>query len=154
MTDTVTVYVALGANLGDPVAAIAAAFEALGGLPDTRLVQRSPLYRTAPVDSSGPDYVNAVAEIATRLEPLALLQALQAIETAAGRTRPWQNAPRTLDLDLVLYGDRTIALPTLTVPHPRMADRAFVLRPLQDIAPHRVSAAQLAHVADQRIDKM
>ncbi|WP_295854788.1 2-amino-4-hydroxy-6-hydroxymethyldihydropteridine diphosphokinase [uncultured Xylophilus sp.] len=154
MTDTVTAYVALGANLGDPVAAIAAAFEALGGLPDTRLVQRSPLYRTAPVDSSGPDYVNAVAEIATRLEPLALLQALQAIETDAGRTRPWQNAPRTLDLDLVLYGDRTIALPTLTVPHPRMADRAFVLRPLQDIAPHRVSAAQLARVADQRIDKM
>lgn len=154
MTDTVTAYVALGANLGDPVAAIAAAFEALGGLPDTRLVQRSPMYRTAPVDSSGPDYVNAVAEIATRLEPLTLLQALQAIETAAGRTRPWQNAPRTLDLDLLLYGDRTIALPTLTVPHPRMADRAFVLRPLQDIAPHRVSTAQLARVADQRIDKM
>ncbi len=103
-------------------------------------LQLSPLYGTAPVNSSGPDYVNAVARLDTTLPPLELLAALQAIEQRHGRERPYRNAPRTLDLDLLLYGDRVIDPPTLTVPHPRMHERAFVLQPLMDLAPDLVLA--------------
>jgi 2-amino-4-hydroxy-6-hydroxymethyldihydropteridine diphosphokinase len=144
-------FIALGANLGDAAATVRSAFSALAALPQTTLLRQSSLYRTAPVDSSGPDYINAVAEIATTLAPLALLHALQAIELAAGRERPYRNAPRTLDLDLLLYGDATLDLPELTVPHPRMGERAFVQVPLAEIAPQRVSPAALAAVAGQSI---
>uniref|UniRef100_UPI002FC8C1A8 2-amino-4-hydroxy-6- hydroxymethyldihydropteridine diphosphokinase n=1 Tax=Hydrogenophaga sp. TaxID=1904254 RepID=UPI002FC8C1A8 len=142
------------ANLGEPAQALRDALSALGTVPGIRLVRASSLYRTAPVDSSGPDYLNAVAEIATTLTAPALLDALQAIEQQAGRERPYRNAPRTLDLDLLLFGAARIDSARLTVPHPRMNERAFVLVPLAEIAPAVVSAAQLHAVAGQRIDKL
>ena len=132
------VFVGLGANLGDARAALAQALEALAALPRTRLVAASPLYRSGPVDATGPDFVNAVAELDTPLTPRELLQALQAIEQAHGRQRPYRNAPRTLDLDLLLYGQRVIDEPGLTVPHPRLHQRAFVLVPLAELAPDLV----------------
>ncbi|KAA3652658.1 MAG: 2-amino-4-hydroxy-6-hydroxymethyldihydropteridine diphosphokinase [Proteobacteria bacterium] len=135
-TSTVTAFIGLGANLGDPVAAIADACTALGALPETSFVARSGNYRSAPVGVSGqPDYINAVAKIETRLSPMALLVALLDIETRRGRTREYAMAPRTLDLDLLLYGNQRIALPGLQVPHPRMHERAFVLVPLAELAP-------------------
>ena len=149
--EPVTAFVALGANLGQARASVLAAFDALANLPDTRLTGRSRLYRTAPHEASGPDFINAVARLQTRLSAPALLDALQAIENAAGRERPFPNAPRTLDLDLLLYGDARIDSPRLTVPHPRMQGRAFVLRPLADVAPERVAAAELQAVQDQPI---
>lgn len=152
--EPVTAYVALGANLGDAASTVAAAFEALDGLPDTRLRARSHLYRSAPVDAQGPDFINAVAAIDTRLPAPDLLRALQQLEQAAGRERPYRNAPRTLDLDLLLYGDARIDSPALTLPHPRMEQRAFVLVPLAEIAPERVPAAALGAVADQAIERL
>ena len=149
---SVTAFVALGANLGDPVAAVAGAIERIGAIAGVRLIVCSALYRTAPIDSSGPDYINAVVEIETVLSAPDLLVELQRIEHEAGRTRPYRNAPRNLDLDLLLYGDAHIASPALTVPHPRMLERAFVLVPLAEIAPQRVSAAQLAAVRQQPIE--
>lgn len=128
-------YIGIGANLGDARANVADALARLGALPGTTLVRASACYRTAPVDSSGDDYINAVACIDTGLTAHALLDALLAIELAHGRERPYRNAPRTLDLDLLLYGDERSASATLTVPHPRMHERAFVLVPLLDIAP-------------------
>jgi 2-amino-4-hydroxy-6-hydroxymethyldihydropteridine diphosphokinase len=128
------VFVGLGANLGDARAAVAQAVDALAALPQTRLVAVSPLYRSAPVDAEGPDFVNAVAELRTGLAPRDLLSALQAIEHAHGRERPHRHAPRTLDLDLLLYGQRVVEEPGLVVPHPRLHERAFVLVPLADIA--------------------
>ena len=150
----VCAHVALGANLGDAAHTLHAALDALAQVPGVRLQKTSSLYRTAPVDSSGPDYVNAVAEIATRLAPHDLLSALQAIENAHGRERPYLNAPRTLDLDVLLYGPLTIDTPTLTIPHPRMWQRAFVVVPLAEIAPHLVTADMLKAVADQRIERL
>ncbi|HSQ72779.1 MAG TPA: 2-amino-4-hydroxy-6-hydroxymethyldihydropteridine diphosphokinase [Rubrivivax sp.] len=132
------VFVGLGANLGDPRATLEHALEALADVPQTRRVAVSPLYRSGPVDATGPDFVNAVAELRTALAPRELLQALQAIEQTHGRQRPYRNAPRTLDLDLLLYGERIIDEPGLTVPHPRLQGRAFVLRPLADLAPDLV----------------
>lgn len=152
--EPVTAYVALGANLGDPVRAVRQAIDALRALPLTQLIRRSPLYRTAPVEASGPDYVNAVVELATRLSAPELLAQLQAIEVGAGRERPYRNAPRTLDLDLLLFGSARIAGEWLTVPHPRMNERAFVLVPLADIAPALVSRAQLQAVAGQRVERV
>ncbi|GAA0217852.1 2-amino-4-hydroxy-6-hydroxymethyldihydropteridine diphosphokinase [Castellaniella daejeonensis] len=136
-TDTIFVqaYVGLGANLGNAAATVRQAAAELGRVPGISSLRLSPLYGTAPVDSSGPDYVNAVAGLHTTLAPLDLLAALQAIEQRHGRERPYRNAPRTLDLDLLLYGSQRIGLPSLTVPHPRMHERAFVLRPLADLAP-------------------
>lgn len=154
MRAPVTVYVALGANLGDAMATVRAACAAISQLPDTALLQCSALYRTAPMDSSGPDYINAVAAIETRLSAPDLLAQLHALERAQGRERPYRNAPRTLDLDILLYGDARIDSPQLTVPHPRMAQRAFVLVPLAEIAPQRVAEAALALVADQAIQKV
>ena len=150
----VAAYVGLGANLGDARGAVQAALEALAGLPQTRLVAASPLYRSAPVQAGGPDYVNAVAALHTRLAALDLLDALQAIERAAGRERPYPNAPRTLDLDLLLYGDARIVSARLTLPHPRMRERAFVLKPLADIAPALVAPQELARVAGQRAERL
>lgn len=151
----VEAFIGIGANLGDAVAAVRSAIVAVGALAQTRLLRQSALYRSAPVDASGPDYINAVVQVRTTLAPRALLAALQAVENAAGRERPYVNAPRTLDLDLLLYGEQAIAdAPTLVVPHPRMTARAFVLQPLAQIAPQRVSAAQLQAVADQHITRL
>ncbi len=146
------VFVGLGANLGDRRATLRAAVQALHALPRTQLVRVSPLYRSAPVDAGGPDYLNAVAEVATGLAPQALLESLQAIELAAGRERPYRNAPRTLDLDILWFGDQVIDTADLVVPHPRMAERAFVLRPLADLVPDRVDAERLQAVASQGIE--
>ncbi|MFD0666647.1 2-amino-4-hydroxy-6-hydroxymethyldihydropteridine diphosphokinase [Ramlibacter sp. MAHUQ-53] len=150
----VTAYVGLGANLGDARATVALALEALGRLPQTTLLRASSLYRTAPHEAQGPDFINAVAALATRLPAHELLAQLQALENAAGRERPYLNAPRTLDLDLLLYGQARIDTPTLTVPHPRLAGRAFVLVPLAEIAPERVTPAQLQAVASQAIERL
>jgi len=129
-------YVGLGANLGDPRRQLEEALIAMGGLPQTRLAARSSFYRTAPVGyEAQPDFVNAVAALDTALTPGELLDGLQGIERRHGRERSFPNAPRTLDLDLLLYGEDRIARPGLTVPHPRMHERAFVLRPLAEIAP-------------------
>ena len=147
-------YVALGANLGVAAAVVASAIDALNRLADTRLEARSHLYRSAPVDAQGPDFINAVAAVSTRLTAPDLLLALQQLEQRAGRERPYRNAPRTLDLDLLLYGDARIDSPSLTVPHPRMMERAFVLIPLAEIAPDLVPAAALAAVAGQRIERL
>jgi 2-amino-4-hydroxy-6-hydroxymethyldihydropteridine diphosphokinase len=153
-------FIGLGANLGDARAALDAAFVALATLPGTALRRASSLYRSAPVDSGGADYLNAVVLIDTALAPHALLAELQRIEHAHGRERPYRNAPRTLDLDLLLYGARRIATPTLTVPHPRLHERAFVLRPLAEIAPRQVVrgvgrvTGLLARVAGQRADRL
>jgi 2-amino-4-hydroxy-6-hydroxymethyldihydropteridine diphosphokinase len=150
----VTAFVALGANLGDAQAALQAALKAMGGLPSTQLVRHSHLYRTAPVDADGPDYLNAVAELSTSLAPLELLDALQSLESQAGRERPYPNAPRTLDLDLLLYGDAQLATPRLTIPHRRMYERAFVLAPLAEIAPQHVAQAQLRALVGQRVERL
>ena len=150
----VSAFVALGANLGDAPATLRWALTAIAALPGTRLVRSSSLYRTAPIDSSGPDYLNAVAEVATTLTAPILLAALQAIENAAGRERPYRNAPRTLDLDLLLYGDARIDSPDLTVPHPRMWERAFVLVPLNEVAPALVDPQALQAVAGQGVDRL
>ncbi|KAA0890206.1 2-amino-4-hydroxy-6-hydroxymethyldihydropteridine diphosphokinase [Pusillimonas sp. ANT_WB101] len=129
----VCAYVGLGANLGDAEASLHQAIEQLACLPHIEFVRVSPLYSSAPVDASGPDYINAVAEILTSLDAHELLSVLQHIEHLHGRQRPYRNAPRTLDLDLLLYGDQDIDTPDLRVPHPRMHERAFVLRPLADL---------------------
>lgn len=153
-------YIGIGANLGDPQTAVEQAIGALGRLPETRLSAQSSLFRTAPIDATGEDYINAVIRIDTALEPMALLSAMQALEESSGRERPYRNAPRTLDLDLLLYGQQQIDEPALTVPHPRMTQRAFVLIPLLQIDPF-VSLPGLgpAHafvpdVAQQRITKI
>jgi 2-amino-4-hydroxy-6-hydroxymethyldihydropteridine diphosphokinase len=132
----VTAYVALGSNLDDPVRQLRDGLEALGKLPDTRIVRVSSFYRSAPVGyADQPDFVNAVAVIETGLAPRALLDALLAIERRHGRVREFPNAPRTLDLDIVAYGDRIVDEPGLAIPHPRMHERAFVMVPLAEIAP-------------------
>jgi 2-amino-4-hydroxy-6-hydroxymethyldihydropteridine diphosphokinase len=150
----VTAYIALGANLGEPVATVLQAMHDLGVLSGVTLVGRSSLYRSAPLACSGPDYINAVVEISTVLTAPALLAQLQQLEQRAGRQRPYRNAPRTLDLDLLLYGGACVDSPALQVPHPRMNERAFVLLPLAEIAPQRVSAEQLRAVQSQVIERM
>ena len=153
-------YIGIGANLGDAAATVSEAVQRLAGLPGTRLLAQSSTYRTAPIDAGGDDYINAVACIDTQLLALDLLDALQAIELAHGRERPYRNAPRTLDLDLLLYDDQQIDTARLTVPHPRMPERAFVLIPLLEIAPaisipgHGAASGFTAQVAAQRIDRI
>jgi 2-amino-4-hydroxy-6-hydroxymethyldihydropteridine diphosphokinase len=149
--EPVIAYVALGANLGDARQAVQDAVQALHGLPETTVLACSRLYRTAPHEAQGPDFINAVTRLSTRLTAPQLLQSLQALEQLAGRERPYVNAPRTLDLDVLLYGDAAIDSPSLTVPHPRMWQRAFVLCPLAELAPDRVPQACLQAVADQTI---
>jgi 2-amino-4-hydroxy-6-hydroxymethyldihydropteridine diphosphokinase len=129
------VFVGLGANLGDARATVLAAIEALKQLPNSRAVAISSLYRSAPVQAQGPDFINAVVELQTALEPLPLLHTLQALEQQHGRQRPYVNAPRTLDLDLLLFGARELQTAELTLPHPRLHERAFVLQPLLELAP-------------------
>lgn len=151
-------YIALGANLGDARATLAQAIQNLASLPKTELLRASSLYRTAPIDASGPDFINAVALVRTQLKPHELLTALQAQENAQGRLRPYRNAPRTLDLDIVRMfspeGEVCMNDATLTLPHPRMQERAFVLVPLAEIAPELVSATQLSALADQSISRV
>lgn len=151
-------YVGLGANLGDAAASVRLAAQQLSSAQGIDKLVLSPLYRTAPIDSSGPDYVNAVAVLQTTLSAQQLLALLQAIEQQHGRERQWQNAPRTLDLDLLLFGQQKITQPDLIVPHPRMHTRAFVLQPLADLA-HDLDLAQgslqtlLAACADQELSR-
>lgn len=150
MRDTpVIAYIALGANLGDAQRTVLQAVADIAQLPHTTLTAQSALYRSTPVDSAGPDYINAVVQINTLMFAYLLLSQLQNLERLAGRERLYTNAPRTLDLDLLLYGSAHISSPALTVPHPRMWERAFVLQPLAQIAPHWVSAAQLLRVRHQ-----
>ena len=134
-------FVALGSNLQGPITQVQKAFAALARIPETQLIKKSSLYRTAPIDCPElaekpvPDFINAVAELQTALSPQDLLLALHAIENEAGRERPYINAPRVLDCDLLLYEDMMINSDQLTLPHPRMHTRGFVLLPLFEIAP-------------------
>jgi 2-amino-4-hydroxy-6-hydroxymethyldihydropteridine diphosphokinase len=150
----VSVFAGLGANLGDARRAVEDAVLAIGHIPETRVVNSSSLYRSAPVDAGGPDYCNAVVHLESRLNAVDLLKAFQAIENAAGRERPYVNAPRTLDIDMLLYGNAEIQSPFLTVPHPRMMDRAFVLVPLSDLAPHLLKDSGRARHLNQVIQRM
>jgi 2-amino-4-hydroxy-6-hydroxymethyldihydropteridine diphosphokinase len=146
--------VAFGANLGDAVASVQQALRDVADLPKTQLVKASSLYRSAPYEAHGPDFINAVALVQTQLLPLELLHALQALEQQSGRERPFKNAPRTLDLDVIFYGDVVLATPELTLPHPRWHERAFVLQPMAEVWPERVSAEQLMAVQGQVIQRM
>ncbi len=154
MRPEVDAWVGLGANLGDAPRQLAAAVRELAGLPGVRVKAVSPLYRSRPVDAPGPDYHNAVVALATTRVAPDLLAALQAIERAAGRERPYLHAPRTLDLDLLRYGDGRIDSPALVVPHPRLQQRAFVLRPLADLAPQLVPPAWLVAVEGQPLTEV
>jgi 2-amino-4-hydroxy-6-hydroxymethyldihydropteridine diphosphokinase len=151
-------YIGLGANLGDAHGTLMRALAELGSLPGTRLRRRSRLYRSAPVQADGPDFLNGVAELDTGLTAMALLDHLQAIERAHGRERPWPNAPRTLDLDLLMHGDSTLNDARLVLPHPRLHLRAFVLAPLSELRAdlvvpgHGPIAALLAACTAQRCD--
>ncbi len=159
----VTAYIALGANLGDAASALRQAVKAIAQLPQTRLVKTSSIYKTTPLASGGDvpatgelaelgsDYLNAVVEVQTSLNAPALLQNLQQLEQAAGRERPYPNAPRTLDLDLLLYGNASIDSAHLTVPHPRMWQRAFVLVPLAEIAPELVADLRIQAIQSQKV---
>lgn len=160
MNTAMGAWIGLGANLGDAAASIGRALDAIDSLAATRIERVSSLYRSDPVDAQGPDFFNAVAEVETTLSPAALLERLLAIEAAEGRLRPYRNAPRTLDLDLLLYGDETRATPRLVLPHPRMHERAFVLLPLVEIAPdavipgHGPAAALTERVREQKLAKL
>ena len=153
-------FIGLGANLDQPIETVRRAIGAIGQLAGTRLIAQSSLFRTAPVEADGDDYVNAVVQIATALSASDLLRALQEIEQDFGRARPYFHAPRSLDLDLLLYGDLQIDSATLQVPHPRMSTRAFVLIPLLQIDPlinipgHGLAHQLVARVSDQVIKKI
>jgi 2-amino-4-hydroxy-6-hydroxymethyldihydropteridine diphosphokinase len=156
----VRAFIGLGANLGDARAGVLAGAAALAGVGGVFGLRLSPLYRSAPVDAEGPDFVNAVAEVDTTLNAPALLRALQGIEAAHGRERRHRHAPRTLDLDLLLYGSGSIGSAGLTVPHPRLHERAFVLLPLLDLDPGLdhprlgALAGYRAAVAGQHIERL
>lgn len=153
-------YIGIGANLGDAKATVLASFAAINQASNITLVGTSSLYRTEPIDAGGEDYINAVAHIQTTLSAQDLLNALQNIEQEFGRERPYYHAPRTLDLDVLLYDDITLVTPTLTLPHPAITERAFVLVPLTEIVPtliipHKGLAADyLAQVKAQRIERI
>lgn len=152
-------YIGLGANLGDARATLLQAARDITALPGIRHTLMSPLYRSAPVDAGGPDYLNAVLKAKTTLAAEALLLALQDIEHRHGRQRPYRNAPRSLDLDLLLQGNEIHNTDFLTLPHPRMHQRAFVLMPLRDLAPDMIlvqgSLEQLlAACSDQRVERL
>jgi len=168
------VYIGLGANLGDPVATLEAALDALAALArpgrhEEGALRVSSFWRTAPIEAHGPDFVNAVAGLSTDLAPHALLDVLQSIEARFGRERPYRNAPRTLDLDLLVYGvdgddgGRVCTDERLTLPHPRAHERAFVLEPLAELwpsgrIPHRGEVLalrdQLRAQGGQRVDRL
>lgn len=157
---SVIAYVGLGSNLDQPRRQLLAAFDELAQLPQTRLAACSGFYRSAPLGyAAQPEFVNAVARLETGLAPEALLDALHAIERLHGRERSFPDAPRTLDLDLLLYGEVQIAGPRLNVPHPRMHERAFVLEPLLELDPQASvpgkgsAAGLLAACAAQRVER-
>ena len=145
---------AFGANLGDAQATVLQAIEDVGALATTQLRKVSSLYASAPHEATGPEFVNAVVMYDTDLLPLELLDALQNLEKTAGRERPYLNAPRTLDLDIIFYGDIALDSPRLTLPHPRWQKRAFVLLPLAEISPDKVSPALLSSVANQSVRRI
>ncbi|MDN3545861.1 MAG: 2-amino-4-hydroxy-6-hydroxymethyldihydropteridine diphosphokinase [Roseateles asaccharophilus] len=155
-----TAYIGLGANLGDLPATLRMALGALAALPHSRLAAVSGAWRSAPIEAGGPDFLNAVARLETRLAPLVLLDALQAIEQVHGRERPYRNAPRTLDLDLLALDDLVMDEPRLQLPHARLHQRAFVLRPLLELAPALTLPGLgaltdwLPGVADQRLERL
>ena len=158
-TRHVTAYIALGANLGNAAQTILDAIQAISDIPETKVTKQSSLYKTAAMESlpgapKSPDYINAVIEIICHQPSYLLLEQLQKIEQKAGRIRPYLNAPRTLDLDILLYGDAVIQTETLTIPHSRMWQREFVLVPLAEIAPGLVSAESLESVRGQGIERM
>lgn len=160
-TQSSRAYIALGSNLEQPVSQILQAFEALNQLPDSHLISRSSLYRSAPMGKlDQPDFINAVACIETTLTPHDLLEALLKIELRHGRVRESPNAPRTLDLDILLYNDLQWRDEKLTVPHPRMTERAFVLQPLMEIAPDCIipNRGTVAHLLsfclDQKLERV
>jgi 2-amino-4-hydroxy-6-hydroxymethyldihydropteridine diphosphokinase len=139
VSEAVRAAIALGSNLDNPEAHVGRGFEDLGSLPLTKVLARSKLYRTAPVGyADQPDFVNACALVETRLAPRALLDELLAIEKRHGRVRGVPNGPRTLDLDIILYGDQVIDEPGLCIPHPRAHEREFVLKPLRDVWPDAI----------------
>ena len=149
-------FVALGSNLQNPSAQVLAALDELDTLTDTTLIKASSLYRTTPWGyDNQPDFINAVAEIETTQDPHTLLQSLLSLEHSHGRERPFPNAPRVLDLDLLLYDDLTMHTQDLTLPHPRMHERGFVLMPLAEIAPALVipGKGQVADLAKQCLDQ-
>lgn len=153
-------YIGIGSNLGDARTNVEHAIKRLGQLGATRLDAQSDLFRTAPIDAGGDDYINAVARIDTQLAPTQLLRELQTIEQDFGRERPYLNAPRTLDLDILLYGVQTISTASLEIPHPRMTQRAFVLIPLLQLDPFIAipglgpAHAMMPGVAGQTIQKI
>ena len=149
--DWVRAFIGLGANDGEPLKQIEQAFKCLEALPATVDLQRSKIYRSSPWQAQGPDFINAMAQIDTQLSAPALWVHMQRIEQAAGRIRPYRNAPRTLDLDLIFYGEAVIHSPALVLPHPRWRERAFVLRPLADLAPARSHHSDWQVVAGQAI---
>jgi len=157
----ITAFVGIGSNQGDARGHVLKAFDELARLPDTRLAGRSSLYRSAPLDAPGQSYyVNAVAALDTELSAAQLLAALQDLERSHGRERPYPNAPRTLDLDLLLYGDLCLSSTMLTLPHPRMHERAFVLAPLLELDAHLevpgrgAARALLERCAGQRVERL
>jgi 2-amino-4-hydroxy-6-hydroxymethyldihydropteridine diphosphokinase len=152
--DLVNVYAGLGANLGNARQSIESSIQAIGQLPETLLVGCSSFYKSAPFQAEGPDYINAVLHLQTRLNAFDLLHSFQRIELLAGRERPYLNAPRTLDIDLLLFGDANIQSAWLQVPHPRMRDRAFVLLPLSELAPGLVTADELRKVQAQVVNRL
>lgn len=160
MAASVTSYIGIGSNLGDAKGNVERAIQSLDQLPKTALDARSSLFRTAPVEADGDDYINAVARIQTKLPPQELLDALQALELQFGRERPYLNAPRTLDLDILLYGSEVMQTETLAIPHPRLHQRAFALIPLLQLDPfvtipgHGPAHAFAPNVADQVIQKI
>ena len=154
-------YVGIGSNLDDPAHHVRSALAELDELPHTRVVRQSSLYRSAPMGyAAQPEFVNAVAQLETGLPAERLLAELQQIEARHGRRRSFANAPRTLDLDVLLYGDAVLDLPALKIPHPRMHERAFVLAPLLDIAPdlslpqHGPIRSLLASCSEQKIERI
>jgi 2-amino-4-hydroxy-6-hydroxymethyldihydropteridine diphosphokinase len=154
VTDLTLVTLGLGANLGDARAAVRQAMADVAALDGVEWVAASSLYGSAPLDADGPDYVNAVVQVRTTLSPEDLLSRLQGIELRAGRQRPYRNAPRTLDLDILLYGDTVLDSADMQIPHPRMWQRAFVVLPLAELAPAWVSAQQLQAVAGQVLHRL
>lgn len=156
-------WVGLGANLGNPVAAVREALAALGALEQCTLLRHSSLYRTTPIGpgvEDQPDYINAVAELSTTLPASDLLEALFCIENDFGRKRSTRNAARTLDLDLLLYGEQRFDTRQLTIPHPRMHERAFVLFPLAELSPdaripgHGSVQALIRSLGDQGVQRL
>ena len=151
MRPPVSAWVALGANLGDAAQSVRQAIADLTQHPEIAHLRASRLYRSAPHQAQGPEFVNAMVQFDTRLVAPVLLELLQSMEQQAGRERPYHHAPRTLDLDLIFYGQARIQSPFLTLPHPRWQERAFVLAPLRDISPEQVDPSHWERVRDQTI---